>query len=273
MRRLAKYLLVAPAVALLAIFIVFPSADTFLLSVVDPDLGLKHFSAIADAPVYVDVLFRTMAIAALVTLGALVLGYPVAYFIFKQPAKAQVPLLFLILIPMWMSVLIRSYTWITLLGREGVINSLLLMVNLVDSPLKLIYTNGAVCMAMIQILIPIQIINSYTGMKEIDLDLMRAARVMGASSYQAMRRVFIPMSMDGTITGASIVFMTATGFFITPALIGGSKTAMLGNMISYHVERQNTGFAAALGVLLVAVSLVCVFIIRRLGRSLAARMI
>jgi ABC-type spermidine/putrescine transport system permease subunit I len=162
--------------------------------------------------------------------------------------------------------------WIVLIGREGVVNELLRATHLIEHPLKMMYTTGAVYVAMLQIMLPIQVFNSYSAMKEVDQDLIKAARILGAKPRQAMRRVFLPLSIKGTSTGAAIVFMMSTGFFITPALVGGPKDIMLGNLIQFHIERMNSGFAAALGVALLISATLGVFAIKKTGDAIARRL-
>ena len=211
--------------------------------------------------------------ALIVAALSAVIGYPIAYYIAQQPPKRQVWLLYLFLIPMWMSALIRSYVWIVVIGREGIVNNVLTAAGLIEQPLKMMYTSGAVYLVMLQSLIPIQVFNSYSAMKEVDQDLIKAARVLGAKPRQAMRRIFLPLSIQGTSTGAAIVFMMSTGFFITPALVGGRQDIMLGNLITFHVERMNPGFAAALGVALLASALIGVVLIKKAGNVIARRLV
>jgi ABC-type spermidine/putrescine transport system permease subunit I len=146
-------------------------------------------------------------------------------------------------------------------------------ISLIDTPLKMMYTTGAVYIAMVQIMLPIQVFNSYSAMKDVDPDLIRAARVLGARPGQAMRRVFLPLSIQGTSTGAAIVFMMSTGFFVTPALVGGRQDIMLGNLITFHVERMNPGFAAALGIALLASALIGVIFIKKMGSLIARKLV
>ena len=265
--------LALPALLLVVCLILLPSADTLLLSFLDPAPTLRNFLKFVERGVYLQTLWRTVQIAAVVSVLCLILGYPVSYYIVNQKKETQVRMLLLFLIPMWTSVLIRSYVWVVLLGRTGIVNSVLLDLGIIEHPLKLIFTGGAVYVAMVQILLPIQIINCYTAMKDIDIDLIRASRSLGASQWQAMRRVFIPLSLDGTITGTSIVFMLSTGFFIVPALVGGPRESMMANLISFFVTSNNSGFAAALGVILLIAALLGVAALRLLGRAVARWMV
>jgi len=139
---------------------------------------------------------------------------------------------------------------------------LLISLQLVDKPMKLLYTSGAVYLAMVQILLPVQIVTCYGAMTQIDGDLVKAARILGAKPRQAFLRVFLPLSLDGTITAALIVFILSMGFFITPALLGGQHNLILGNLIEQQVGRLNWGFASTLGVVLLVATLGSVLMAR-----------
>ena len=265
-RRIFETWLIWPSLIMLVGFFLLPTLDIFRASVFDPQYTTEHFSKLIDRPVYLDVFWRTIKVSAVVSILCAVIAYPVSYFIVQRPRKQQFFLLFLVFIPLWMSVLIRSYAWMVVLGREGVINALLIGLGITEAPTKMLFTTGAVYIAMVQILLPIQIVTCYSAMSEIDLDLVRAARVLGAKPWQAIRRVFLPLSLDGTITGAIIVFMLSMGFFITPALVGGRRDMMLANLIEFHVDQLNWGFASAIAILLLAGTILSVIIIKWLSR-------
>lgn len=265
--------LLLPALTLLFCFFLVPSLDVVRTSVFDPDFTTRHLERILGAPIYFRVFVNTLQISLVVALLAGLIGYPVAYFINAQPRHIQFRLVLLIFVPLWMSILIRSYSWMMLLGRDGVVNGMLMHLSVIDSPLRLLYTSGAVYVAMLQILLPVQIVASYSAMTEINMDLIRAARISGARPWQALRRVFLPLSMDGTVTGMVIVFMLSMGFFITPALIGGRKDLMLGNLIMQHVQQLNWGFAAAIAMFLLVTTFAAVVLIKGLGRLLTRLMV
>lgn len=261
-------ILIWPAFLLLLAFFLVPSLYIVQASIFDPAFTLGHFQAALGRSVYLQVLLRTVQVSLVVAVLTALIGYPVAYFINLQPRRIQFLLLFLIFVPMWMSILIRSYSWMVVLGRDGIINTALLGSGLTDEPIRLLFTTGAVYVAMVQILLPVQIIACFSAMTEIDMDLIRAARVLGARPAQAMRRVFLPLSLEGTITGAILVFMLSMGFFITPALVGGRRDIMIANLIDFHVQRLNWGFASALALLLVASAVVIVIVMRGIGARL-----
>ncbi|TMV08316.1 ABC transporter permease [Arenibacterium halophilum] len=262
-----------PALALLLLFILAPAADLLRASMFDPDFTTEHFARLVTRGVYIDVMLRTIRVSLIVAVCCTIIGYPIAYFINLQPRSRQTILLFLILIPMWMSILIRTFAWIVVLGRDGLLNEALAAVGLIDEPVRMLFTSGAVLAAMVQILLPIQILTCYAAMTEIDFDLIRAARVLGAKPRQALMRVFLPLSLDGTITGLVIVFMLSMGFFITPALLGGRQDTMIANLIEFQVQRLNWSFAAALGLVLLLLTIVMIVLLRGLGRMAARRIL
>ncbi|MCP5368324.1 MAG: ABC transporter permease [Hyphomicrobiales bacterium] len=257
-----------PALVMLVAFFLLPTLDIVRSSVFDPDLTGRHFERVFTRAIYLDVFWRTIRVSLIVAAVCAVVAYPVAYYIVQRPRRRQFLFLFLVFVPLWMSVLIRSYAWMVVLGREGLVNAALMGLGLTDAPVKMLFTTGAVYVAMVQILLPIQIVTCYSAMSEIDLDLMRAARVLGAGPWQAVRRVFLPLSLDGTITGAIIVFMLSMGFFITPALVGGRRDLMLANLIELQVNQLNWGFAAAIALVLMAGTVACVAAIKWLSRRL-----
>ena len=262
-----------PALSLLLLFILAPAADLLWASMFDPNFTTEHFARLVNRGVYFDVMIRTIRVSLIVAVICTVIGYPVAYYINLQPRNRQTVLLFLILIPMWMSILIRTFAWMVVLGRDGLVNEALAAVGLVEEPVRMLFTSGAVLAAMVQILLPIQILTCYAAMTEINFDLIRAARVLGAKPWQAMMRVFLPLSLEGTITGLVIVFMLSMGFFITPALLGGRQDTMIANLIEFQVQRLNWSFAAALGLVLLILTVVMIVLLRGLGRMAARRIL
>jgi putative spermidine/putrescine transport system permease protein len=148
------------------------------------------------------------------------------------------------------------------LGREGIINQTLLALGLVDQPVKMLFTTGAVYVAMVQIMLPVMIVTCFSSMTEIDQSLLRAARIMGATPRKAFREVFLPLSAEGAITGTLIVFILSMGFFIVPALIGGRRDAMMANVISGQVAQTNWGFAASISIVLLVATLVILALVR-----------
>lgn len=267
-RALSPAWLLLPGVSLLVVLFLYPTFDIIRLSLFDPSLTGRHFEKFFSVPVYLGVFLRTVGLSLAVAASCFVLGYPVAYFFVGLPAKVRPYLLFLVLIPFWMSILIRTYAWMVMLGRQGLINSMLVKSGLVDEPLKLLFTTEAVYVAMVQILLPIVILTCYGVMVEIDRGLVKAARVLGASPLRAFTKVFFPLSLGGAATGSIIVFILSMGFFVTPALLGGRKDMMMANLIDFQVHQTlNWGFASAVALVLLAATLAAVLLFRAVTRT------
>jgi len=259
-----SFTLLLPAVGLLLVFFAYPLVELMKASVFDPAFSLAHFEKFFSRKVYPRVFFNTVEISVLVTIFCFLIGYPAAYFLAHVRSSIRPFLIFLILLPLWVSILIRSYSWMAVLGREGLINALLIGLGLTTEPVPMLYTTGAVYVAMVQILLPIMILTSYAVMVEIDRDLIRAARVLGASPFRAFLFVYLPLSLSGARNGAIIIFILSMGFFITPALVGGRKDMMIGNLIVFQIdELVNWGFASAIGIVLL-VSTICIVLLLRL---------
>lgn len=259
-----------PAILLLALFFVWPMLDVFRASIYDPDLTLEHFERAFTRSVYMNVLMRTVWVAIEVAVLCTLIGYPAAWIISRMSRPKQMLWLLAIFMTMWMSVLIRSFTWVVFFGREGIVNDLLSAMHLIEQPVQLLYTSSAVLVAMVQVLLPIQMVSCMGALTEIDSSLVRAARVLGANPVQAFVRVVIPLSMDGLRTAASIIFMMAMGFFITPALLGGRTDQLLANLIEQQVGQLKWGFAAALAIVLLATTLL-VLALARIAPALLRR--
>lgn len=270
MRRVTLFL---PAVALLAAFVIVPAFAVMGMSLFDPDFSLKHFERFFTRGVYMTLLMNTLGTSLIVSLATSLVAYPVSYFIYLQTDKMRRVLLFLILIPFWMSVLVRTFAWMVLLGREGLVNWLAEGSGLTSQPMQLLFTHELVVAAMVQILLPVQIFICFTAMSEIDFDLLRAARILGARPRQAVMRVFVPLSLEGTLTGTIITFMMSMGFFITPALLGGPKDQLIGNLIATQVEQVNWAFAAAISLILLTTTLVAIGLLRAAGQFIKQLMV
>jgi putative spermidine/putrescine transport system permease protein len=260
-------LLLVPAILLLGGLFAYPLVKVLTTSILDPGFTLAHYQRVFDRPVYLIVLYRTVQVSLVVTSLCFLLGYPAAYYLAHCAPRTRVYLFLLILLPMWTSLLIRSYSWIVVLGKNGVINLLLIQMGVIAEPVQMLYTTGTVYLAMVQILLPVMILTCYSVMIKIDGGLVRAARILGASPWRAFSHVYFPLSLGGVATGAIIVFILAMGFFVTPALVGGRHDLMLGNLIETQINQTvNLGFASALGLLLLATTIAIVMLFRALIR-------
>ena len=257
MRRPIILLLLALAVLLVGLLFVLPLVGVMSLTVHDgTSFTAEPIRELLDSRVALVVLERTFMLAASVTAICLLLGYPAAYFMSSLRPRVRAYLTYLILLPFWVSILIRTYTWIVILGREGIVNTGLGALGL--APVQILYTNVAVHIGMVQILLPIVIITCLASMLDIDKDLMKAARSLGASPAQSFWKVFFPLSVSGAATGGLICFILSLGFFVTPALLGGRRSIIIANLIDLQVHQTlNWGFAAVLATALLAITLAC----------------
>jgi len=256
-------LLLAPGAILIGFLFLFPLFGILKLSLFNPGFTTESFEKLATSAVAMLVMERTFVLALTVTALCVVTGYPIAYYLATSSPRWRTILVYLILLPFWTSILIRTYTWMVVLGREGLVNSVLQWTGLTDAPVQLLFTGLAVHLAMVQILMPIVIITCYSTMIEIDEGLIRAARTLGATPAQAFAKVFLPLSMPGVATGAAMCFILSLGFYITPALLGGRRNVMLSNLIDFEVHQTlNWSFASVLALVLLAATLVSLGLFR-----------
>lgn len=217
--------------------------------------------------VYLMLFERTLILSLVITGLALTLGYPVAHLLATLPLRVSNLLMILVLLPFWTSLLVRTTSWIVLLQSEGVVNDVAVASGLLDdaSRLQLIYNQTGTIIAMTHILLPFTILPLYSVMRPIDPSYVRAARSLGASSWTAFRRVYLPQTVPGIGAGALLVFILAVGYYITPALVGGSSGQLISNLIAFHMLQSfNWGLAAALAALLLAGVLVLYWLYDRL---------
>ncbi len=204
---------------------------------------------------FATVLATTVRTALLVTGAALLLGYPVALAMARLRRRAAAVVLAVVLLPFWTSVLVRSYAWMVLLGRHGVINEALVSLGVIAVPLKLLNTPFAVDVAMVHILLPYMVLPIANALRQIDASLPRAALGLGASRGAVFRQVTLPLSLPGVMAGVLLVFVLALGFYITPVLVGGPRDIMLSMLIVQQIELLNWPYAACLSAVLLAVTM------------------
>jgi ABC-type spermidine/putrescine transport system permease subunit I len=248
-------LLVGPLVLFMLLFYALPVLTMLARSVVDPHPTLSNFIQLASDGVFLRVFGNTLLTAVTVTVGTLLLGYPVALALSRMRATAAAVTLMVVLLPFWTSVLVRSYAWMVLLGRHGLVNEALLALNVIDAPLRLLNTSFAVHLAMIHILLPYMILPLAAVLRQIDPALPRAAAGLGADPWSVFRQVILPLSMPGVVAGTLLVFVLSIGFYITPVLVGGPRDMMLSQLIAQQVDLLNWPYAACLSVTLLAATL------------------
>ena len=214
------------------------------------------------------ILLRTFEISAIVTLWALLLGYPLAYWLSTLPARQANVLMILVLVPFWTSILVRVAAWIVLLQSEGLVNHALIDLHLIEKPLALLFNRTGVIIAMVHILLPFMILPLYSVMKGVPPTYLRAAVSLGSPPLAAFFRVYVPQTYPGIGAGALLVFILSIGYYVTPALLGGADDQMLSYYIAQYTNvTVNWGMACALGAMLLAATLVLYAIYRRVTKT------
>ena len=247
-----------PLALLLVFFLVYPVGQLLLLSIYnDSGFTFAQYRQLFASSVYVDVLLITLKISLVTTLVCVVIGYPIAYLISMVDKDRKARLLFWVLLSFWTSFLVRVFAWIVLLGRNGVINKLLISLGIISSPASLLYNFGSVIVGMVNALLPLAVLTMLSVMENIDRNLPRAAATLGARPGTAFWKVYFPLSLPGVAAAGIMVFVTAIGFFIVPALLGGRRETMITQLIIDQIQQtMNWGFAGAISVLLLLVVLV-----------------
>src|SRR5262245_15757751 len=220
-------------------------------SVTNPTFTLRHYATVFQVPAYVKVLVNTGRIALVTTLVCVALGYPLAYWLRGLAGRARLVGLVLLVLPFWISILIRTYAWIVILGNAGVVNRTLQALGLIGAPLPILYNELGVTIGTVNVLLPFFVLPLYASMLRIDERLLQAAASLGASQRSIFWRVFFPLTIPAVAAGAILVFMLTLGFYITPAVLGGGRIPMIANMLDMLINTfPRWELAAAISTLL-----------------------
>ena len=256
--------LVLPLLLFLLVTFVGPLVAMLAKSFTDPQLGLDNYQAIFANSLYVKVLINTFFVATVVTVVTLLLGYPYAYLMILATPRWRTVMLIVVLVPFWTSMLVRSFALILLLRDTGVMNSTLQSVGLIDEPIPMIREMSGVIFGMVQVLLPFVVLPIYASMRSIDRRLVEAAEGLGSRPAGAFWRIFVPLSLSGVAAGVLLTFIQALGYYVTPALLGGPKNTMIGELIVQQVSTVlRFGFAAALATMLLVTTLVLLALVGR----------
>lgn len=247
-------LLGLPTTIFLLVLFAIPVARFMTLPLQEGDLG-PYVEALTGG-LFLQVIWNTFKIAAYVTVICFLIGYPVAYFLTVASPFWRWVGFFCVLMPFWTSILVRTYAWMVILGRRGIINEALLSAGVIDKPLVLLHSMPTVLLGMAHVLAPFLIFPIYSAMQRIDLNLVAAARGLGAPDWRVFLHVYFPLTLPGVLSGATLVFILSMGFFITPALLGGGKVTMIAILIEQYVNKLlDWEFAGALSAVLLAATL------------------
>jgi putative spermidine/putrescine transport system permease protein len=264
-RQRSTLVLLGPPLLFLLVIFAFPLARVIWGSFFAPDFTLQYYERMWTVPVYGRVFWITLKISALTTLFCILLGYPAAYFLASVRPATRQALLLCVIVPFFLSVLVRNYVWMVLLQRTGLVNQLLERWGVITHPLDLMYNEMGVLIAMVNMLLPYMIFPVLSALLAIPPELFHASASLGGGAIRTFWRVTLPLSLPGVAAGVLLVFIVALGFFITPALLGGPKQMMISNLIEFSVRQVlNWPFAFALANTLLCGTLVLYFVYVRL---------
>lgn len=259
---LRPWFLLSPALATIIFLLVIPACfilvySFWLRTATGADQAgfyLDNWREVLTDPFYRDILFTTLRIAAITTVICALTGYLPAYFIAMSQSRFKTLLLLLVVLPFWISYIIRTMSWINILGTTGALNSLLLSLGIIDKPLDLLYNEGAVILGLVHFLLPFMVLNVYVSLEAIDRNLLDASRSLGASGFQSFLEVTLPLSLPGLAAGGLLCFVLSAGTYITPLILGGPRNAMFANLVFDAIITQlNWPLGSALSIVLLLV--------------------
>jgi putative spermidine/putrescine transport system permease protein len=260
---LTAALLVAPATLAIVVLFVIPIGYVLLLSVTDPSVSLAHYRRLFTVPLYTNVMINTFRTSLIVTLCCLALGYPLAYVMARRNDAVAAVLLLAVGLSFWTGFVVRTYSWLVILGNKGPVSALYAAAGW-GRPPQLLFTSFSSTLGMIHILLPYMVLALYGVMRKIDPSYLRAAEGLGAPPWRGFLDVFLPLSLPGVVNGCVLVFTMCLGFYVTPILLGTPKDMMISQLISQQIEDLLAwGFASAIAVVLLACTLVLLAVYNR----------
>jgi putative spermidine/putrescine transport system permease protein len=247
---------VVPALVLVLAFFAFPVAALLLRSVTEPALGLQNYAELFGSTTYLKIFLNTFLVSGVVTLISVVVGFPVAWMLAIMPRRWSQVVFAILILSMWTNLLARTYAWMVLLQRTGVINKTLMGLGLIDQPLELVNNLTGVTIGMTYIMLPFVVLPLTGILRALDPAVLQAAALCGATRVQALRRVLLPLALPGILSGALMVFVMSLGYFVTPALLGCTANMMLAELIAQFVQSLvNWGMGAAAAFVLLVITL------------------
>lgn len=245
-----------PGFVFLFVVLVAPIAILLLRSVTEPEPGLDNYRTLLESTAYLTVLWNTFVVATIVTVVALLISYPVAWFLVVAPRRLAALVFAIVILSMWTSLLARLYAWLVLLQNTGAINKLLIAIGLIDAPIPMVNNLAGVVIGMTYIMIPFMVLPIHTTLSALDPSILRAASVCGAGPVSAFFRVLLPLSVPGISSGCIMVFVMSLGYFIAPAMLGSAREMMIAQLIAQQVQTLlDWGLGGAAAVILLAVTL------------------
>lgn len=262
----AQKLIAAPYLVWMVAFIIVPLIMVAYFAFVGDDgkFTLEYIKGVAQ---YGDIFLRSLWLAAIATVICLVIAYPIAFILSRMNVKTQSTMLMIVILPMWINFLLRTYAWMTLLGNEGVINTLLGFIGI--GPLKLLNTQGAVVLGMVYNYLPYMILPIYTVMVKIDNSILEAASDLGANRFSAMVKVVVPLSLPGIMSGITMVFVPAISTFIISRMLGGGSNLLIGDLIEMQFlgNAYNPNLGSAISLVLMVIVLIMMTVMQQFDSS------
>ena len=248
-------LLLLPALIMVGLLLILPMCWLAVQSVQTEDgFSLANYIRIFQEGIYWETFALTFKISFLVTVLSILVGFPIAYAASRAQGFWANLILVCVIIPFWTSVLVRSYAWLVLLQRKGLVNQTLMDLGIIDQPLNLMHNTTGTVIGTLHVMLPFMVLPLYSVMKKIPQDLLQASESLGAKPFYTFRRVFLPMAAPGVMAGSILVFVICLGFFITPELLGGGRTILVSMLVQRNVELYHAwGAASAVGLVLLAV--------------------
>lgn len=255
-----------PSLLLVFILLVLPVGWLFSLSFIsNGELSLVNYARMLEYASYIEIFKTTFLISFVVTGLCILLGYPVAYLLAQLPSRLAAIGLICVLLPFFTSILVRTYAWLVLLQRRGVVNDVLMALGITSEPIPLVYNFTGTTIGMLHIMLPFLVLPLYSAIKSIDGDVLRASMSLGASPINTFFRVFLPLSLPGLLAGTVLVFVLCLGFYVTPQLMGGGRVILVSMKIAQNVSMYfDWGAASALGVVLLVIVGIIFYIVHRL---------
>lgn len=258
----------APALVLVGLVVVVPVSWLLWLSISGSDgFTARNYVRLYQSPAYLSIFKQTFALSAAVTGCVILLGYPVAYLLSQLPRRAATFCLALVLLPFWTSILVRTFAWLVLLQRNGIVNKALINFGLISEPLPLLYNWTGTFIGMVHIMLPFLILPLYASMRAVDPSLTQAAISLGSTPIRAFLGIFLPLSLPGLLAGALLVFVYCLGFYIVPQILGGGRVNMVAmKVLDNATQFGDWGAASALGVILLVTVALLFGLLARLSR-------
>jgi putative spermidine/putrescine transport system permease protein len=258
------WLFLAPVLLAMLVFFLLPLLQVFWISFSDPAIGTDNYTRLVSNRAIQKVVMTTLRICLTTTLLSVIIGYVIAFTVTLAPPRTRSLLMFAILVPFWMSVLVRAFAWVTLLRNEGIINSFLMSMGVIDSPLAMSNNEFGVIIGMTHYMTPYAVLPLLASMDGINPALVAAARGLGAGATQSFCKVFLPLTKPGIFAATILVFIMTLGFFVTPIILGGGRTVMIAEYITVQMQQTlRWGLAAALATVLLGVVLLLIGLLSR----------